>query len=542
MAIRNGPTRHVFVTGGVVSSLGKGLTSASLALLLKQRGYRVKMQKLDPYLNVDPGTMSPYQHGEVYVTVDGAETDLDLGHYERFTGIACNRNSNYTSGSIYRSVITREREGGYLGKTVQVIPHITDEIKAAIRSIEGDDVDIAITEIGGTVGDIESHPFLEAIRQYRHEIGRQNGLYIHLTLVPYIKAAGEMKTKPSQQSVGILRSIGIFPDILVCRCEHPMTEEHKAKLALFCDVDRNSVIEEKDVEHSIYEVPLELARQDVDVYILEMLNLHVNHLAIDDWKSMVETLVHPRNGEVEIAVVGKYIGLKDAYKSIYEALTHGGIASNVHVKYRLVESEEIEKSGPEALLKGVAGVLVPGGFGDRGIEGMIQAIGYARTNRLPFFGVCLGMQCATIEYARNVCGLRGANSTEFDAGTAFPVIDMMTEQKKVTEKGGTMRLGVYPCALTVGSRAHQAYGQVDIMERHRHRYEFNNRFREQMAAQGLVFSGVCPGRDLVELVELADHPWFVACQFHPEFQSTPLQAHPLFREFVAASLKRRDKG
>ena len=541
MAIRNGPTRHICVTGGVVSSLGKGLTSASLALLLKQRGYRVKMQKLDPYLNVDPGTMSPYQHGEVYVTVDGAETDLDLGHYERFTGIACNRNSNYTSGSIYRSVITREREGGYLGKTVQVIPHITDEIKAAIRSIEGDDVDIAITEIGGTVGDIESHPFLEAIRQYRHEIGRQNGLYIHLTLVPFIKAAGEMKTKPSQQSVGILRSIGIFPDILVCRCEHPMTEEHKAKLALFCDVDRNRVIEEKDVEHSIYEVPLELARQDVDVYILEMLNLHVNPLAIDGWKSMVKTLVHPEHGDVEIAVVGKYIGLKDAYKSIYEALTHGGIASNVHVKYRLVESEEVEKSGAEALLKGVSGVLIPGGFGDRGIEGMIQAITYARTNRIPFFGVCLGMQCATIEYARNVCGLRGANSTEFEANTEFPVIDMMVEQKKVTEKGGTMRLGVYPCTVSAGTRAHQAYKQVDIMERHRHRFEFNNRFREQMAARGLIFSGVCPGRDLVELVELADHPWFVACQFHPEFQSTPLQAHPLFREFVAAALKSRGK-
>jgi CTP synthase len=486
--------------------------------------------------------MSPYQHGEVYVTVDGAETDLDLGHYERFTGVDCNRNSNYTSGSIYRSVISREREGGYLGKTVQVIPHITDEIKAAIRSLEGDDVDIAITEIGGTVGDIESHPFLEAIRQYRHEIGRQNGLYIHLTLVPFLKAAGELKTKPSQQSVGILRSIGIFPDILVCRCEHPMSEDHKAKLALFCDVDRNKVIEEKDVEHSIYEVPVELARQDVDVYILEMLNLHVNALNMDDWKAMVNTLLHPQNGAVEIAVVGKYISLKDAYKSIYEALTHGGIASSVQVKVRMVESEEIEKSGAEALLKGVAGVLVPGGFGDRGIEGKVQAIHYARVNRIPFFGICLGMQCATIEFARNVCGLDGANSTEFNASTAAPVIDMMVEQKKVTEKGGTMRLGAYPCTITQGTRAHQAYGQLDIRERHRHRYEFNNRYRDPLARQGMVFSGMCPGRDLVEIIELKDHPWFLACQFHPEFQSTPLQAHPLFRDFVAAALKCRAKG
>jgi CTP synthase len=542
MATKNGPTRHIFVTGGVVSSLGKGLTSAALAFLLQRRGYRVRMQKLDPYLNVDPGTMSPYQHGEVYVTVDGAETDLDLGHYERFTGVDCNRNSNYTSGSIYRSVISREREGGYLGKTVQVIPHITDEIKAAIRSLEGDDVDIAITEIGGTVGDIESHPFLEAIRQYRHEIGRQNGLYIHLTLVPFLKAAGELKTKPSQQSVGILRSIGIFPDILVCRCEHPMSEDHKAKLALFCDVDRNKVIEEKDVEHSIYEVPVELARQDVDVYILEMLNLHVNALNMDDWKAMVNTLLHPQNGAVEIAVVGKYISLKDAYKSIYEALTHGGIASSVQVKVRMVESEEIEKSGAEALLKGVAGVLVPGGFGDRGIEGKVQAIHYARVNRIPFFGICLGMQCATIEFARNVCGLDGANSTEFNASTAAPVIDMMVEQKKVTEKGGTMRLGAYPCTITQGTRAHQAYGQVDIRERHRHRYEFNNRYRDPLARQGMVFSGMCPGRDLVEIIELKDHPWFLACQFHPEFQSTPLQAHPLFRDFVAAALKCRAKG
>jgi CTP synthase len=542
MATRTGPTRHIFVTGGVVSSLGKGLTSASLALLLQRRGYRVKIQKLDPYLNVDPGTMSPYQHGEVYVTVDGAETDLDLGHYERFAGLTCTRNSNYTSGGIYRSVICKERAGGYLGKTVQVIPHITDEIKAAIRSLDGDDVDIAITEIGGTAGDIESLPFLEAIRQYRHEIGRRNGLFIHLTLVPYIKAAGELKTKPSQQSVGILRTIGIIPDILICRCEHPMAREHKAKLSLFCDVDENKVIEEKDVDHSIYEVPLELARQDVDVYILEMLNLHVNPLDMGDWKAMVRTLIAPPQGEVEIAVVGKYISLKDAYKSIYEALTHGGIANQVRVKVRRVESEELEAGGAEPLLKGVAGILVPGGFGDRGIEGKIKAIRHAREHRIPFFGICLGMQCATIEFARHVRGLEGANSTEFNPGTEFPVIDLMTEQKQVTEKGATMRLGAYPCDLEEGSLARAAYGAASIRERHRHRYEFNNAFRADLARAGLVISGVCPGRDLVEIVELKEHPWFVGCQFHPEFQSTPLRAHPLFRDFIAAAVRQRGKG
>ncbi|MBP7275408.1 MAG: CTP synthase [Kiritimatiellae bacterium] len=537
-----GSTKHIFVTGGVVSSLGKGLTSASLALLLQRRGYRVKMQKMDPYLNVDPGTMSPYQHGEVYVTGDGAETDLDLGHYERFTGEPCVRNSNFTSGGIYRAVISREREGGYLGQTVQVIPHITDEIKAAIRSLEGDGVDIVITEIGGTAGDIESHPFLEAIRQFRQEIGRQNGLFIHLTLVPYIKAAGELKTKPSQQSVGILRSIGIFPDILICRCEHPMTEEHKAKLALFCDVDRDRVIEEKDVEHSIYEVPLELARQHVDECILESLNLPVPPLAMEDWTTMVHTLIHPPHGTVEIAVVGKYISLKDSYKSVYEALTHGGVAGGARVRIRMVEAEDIERSGAEACLSGVSGLLVPGGFGDRGIAGMIEAIAYARTRRMPFFGICLGMQCAVIEFARHVCGWPEAHSTEFEPGTSAPVIDLMADQRRVVEKGGTMRLGGYPCAIAPGTRAAQAYGRTDVVERHRHRYEFNNAFRERMGARGLVISGVCPERDLVEIVELNDHPWFVACQFHPEFQSTPLRAHPLFRDFVAAAVDHHGPG
>jgi CTP synthase len=535
-------TKHIFVTGGVVSSLGKGLTAASMALLLERRGYRVRMQKMDPYINVDPGTMSPYQHGEVYVTSDGAETDLDLGHYERFTGIDCTRTSNYTTGRIYSAVISREREGGYLGKTVQVIPHITDEIKQAIRALDAPDVDIAITEIGGTVGDIESLPFLEAIRQFRQEIGRDNGLFIHITLVPYIKAAGEMKTKPSQQSVGILRTIGIIPDILVCRCERPLGKEHKEKLALFCNVDTNLVIEETDVAHSIYEVPLELAKQDVDVYVLEKLNLHVNRLNMEDWRDMVATLISPKEGEVEIAVVGKYISLKDSYKSIYEALTHGGIANKVKVNVRMVESEEVEKQGAEKLLSGVAGVLVPGGFGGRGIEGKIDAVRYARERKIPFFGICLGMQCAVMEFARNVCGMADANSTEFDAKTANPVIDLMEHQRAITSKGGTMRLGSYRCLLGEGTWAREAYGVKEISERHRHRYELNNAFRDPMAQKGMLFSGLSPDGRLVEIVEVKDHPWFVGCQFHPEFQSTPLKAHPLFRSFVAAAVHQRSGG
>ncbi len=530
-------TKHLFVTGGVVSSLGKGLTAASVALLLARRGYRVKMQKLDPYLNVDPGTMSPYQHGEVYVTVDGAETDLDLGHYERFTDIDCTQASNFTTGRIYSSVISREREGGYLGKTVQVIPHITDEIKAAIRSMDGDDVDFVITEIGGTVGDIESLPFLEAIRQFRQEIGKTNGLFLHVTLVPYLSAAGEMKTKPSQQSVGILRSIGIFPDMLICRCERPLEKEHRDKLALFCNVDKNLVIEEKDVDNSIYEVPLELAKQDMDVYILELLRCHVGRLDMRDWHEMVDTLVNPREGEVEIAVVGKYITLQDSYKSIYESLTHGGIGNGVRVKIRQVESEEIEKQGVEKLLKGVSGVLVPGGFGDRGIEGKIAAVGYARENGIPFFGICLGMQCAVMDFARNVCGLEDANSSEFDENTAYPVIHLMESQRKIYKKGGTMRLGAYPCDLTDGTMTASCYGQTRIEERHRHRYEFNNEFRDAMREKGLVFSGLSPDGELVEIVEYPAHPWFVACQFHPEFLSRPMKPHPLFKNFIGASVK-----
>lgn len=530
-------TKHIFITGGVISSLGKGLTAASLALLLKRRGYRVRLQKMDPYLNVDPGTMSPYQHGEVYVTIDGAETDLDLGHYERFTGIPCTQVSNYTTGRIYSAVISKEREGGYLGKTVQVIPHITDEIKQAIHALDSKDIDIAITEIGGTVGDIESLPFLEAIRQFRQEIGRENGLFIHITLVPYIKAAGEMKTKPSQQSVGILREIGIIPDILICRCEYHLLEEHKEKLALFCNVDRELVIEEKDVDHTIYEVPIALENQDLDVYILELLNLHVNPLDLDDWSQMLKRFIHPKMGEVEIGVIGKYISLQDAYKSIYEALTHGGIANDVKVKIRMVEAEDIEQKGAKKLLAGVAGVLVPGGFGDRGSEGKIEAVQYARVNGLPFLGICLGMHCAVIEFARNVCHLNRANSIEFDEHTRHPVIDYMEDQKNITAKGGTMRLGAYPCALVNRTKAKSAYGENTIMERHRHRLEFNNKYREQMEVNGMVFSGLSPDNTLVEIIELKNHPWFLACQFHPEFQSTPLKSHPLFREFIKASMK-----
>ena len=532
-------TKHIFVTGGVVSSLGKGLTAASVALLLGRRGYRVRLQKLDPYINVDPGTMSPYQHGEVYVTSDGAETDLDLGHYERFTGLDCSRASNYTTGRIYSTVISREREGGYLGKTVQVIPHVTDEIKHAIRSMDGPDVDIVITEIGGTAGDIESLPFLEAIRQLRHEIGRDHGVFIHMTLVPYIRAAGEMKTKPSQQSVGILRTIGIIPDILVCRCERHMTREHREKLALFCNVETNLVIEEKDVDHSIYEVPLELAKQELDVYVLEQLKLHVNRLDIEDWKRMVQTLITPADGEVEIAVVGKYIGLQDAYKSVYEALTHGGLANHVRVRIRTVESEDVERDGAAACLAGARGILVPGGFGGRGIEGKIEAVRYARENGIPFFGICLGMQCAVVEFARHVCGLAGANSAEFDPSTAYPVIDLMDAQRGVKDKGGTMRLGAYPCRIEKGTRSAAAYGVADLSERHRHRYEFNNHFRPTLAEKGLIVAGASPDGALVEIVELQGHPWFVACQFHPEFQSTPLKAHPLFRDFVKAAKQGR---
>ena len=531
-------TKHIFITGGVVSSLGKGITAASVAMLLKQRGYRVGMQKLDPYLNVDPGTMSPYQHGEVFVTDDGAETDLDLGHYERFSGVTCSKGSNYTTGRIYSNVISREREGGYLGATVQIIPHVTNEIKSAIASLDSDDLDILITEIGGTAGDIESQPFLEAIRQFYHDAGDNNAIFIHLTLVPYIRAAGELKTKPSQQSVGILRNIGIIPHILVCRCEVPMEEEHKKKLALFCNVKREMVIEELDVKHSIYEVPLELAAQNLDTSILQLLDLPARKIDLSDWKQMLHDVLNPVNGEVTIAVVGKYISLRDAYKSVYEALSHGGIPNLVKVNIVPIEAEELEKGDPKAILGGMDGILVPGGFGDRGVPGKIRAIQYARENGVPFLGICLGMQCAVIEFARHACGLEDADSAEFNHITQNPVIALMEEQKAVTAKGGTMRLGAYPCVIKPDTKSALAYGTTRISERHRHRYEFNSKYASVIEKHGMRIVGTSPDAKLVEMVEIESHPWFVACQFHPEFKSRPMNPHPLFREFISAAMKK----
>ena len=530
--------KHNIVTGGVGTSLGKGLTSAALGLVLERRGLRIAIQKFDPYLNVDPGTMSPYQHGEVYVTPDGAETDLDLGHYERFTNARISRLSNFTTGSIYKSIIDKERRGDYLGKTVQVVPHVTDEIKGAVRQIASDDVDLVITEIGGTVGDIEGLPFLEAIRQFRLDEGRENVLYVHLTLVPYLRAAGEIKTKPTQHSVGRLREIGIQPDILICRSERPLGDDVRAKIALFCNVETEAVYEELDLEASylVYELPLVFARQGLDELIIRKLGLTCGPAKLDDWAKMVETLRKPSKS-VEIAVVGKYIQLRDAYKSIYEALTHGGIANDARVNVRMVESEDVEHKGAETVLGGVAGVLVPGGFGYRGIEGKVAAIRYAREKAVPYFGICLGMQCAVIEFARNVCNYAGANSTEFDPKTKHPVIDLMERQKHVAGLGGTMRLGSYPCELLPDTHAHAAYGAATITERHRHRYEFSNAYREKMRRKGMVFSGVSPDGALVEIIELQDHPWFVAVQFHPEFQSKPDRPHPLFRDFVAHALE-----
>ena len=528
-------TKYIFVTGGVVSSLGKGLTSAAIGLLLESHGFKVALQKLDPYLNVDPGTMSPYQHGEVYVTDDGTETDLDLGHYERFTRAKLTRDSNYTTGKIYNEVISKERRGDYLGSTVQVIPHITDEIKRCIGNMDNGEADVIISELGGTVGDIEGQPFLEAIRQFGLEKGRENVMFIHLTLLPYLSASGEVKTKPTQHSVGKLREIGILPDILVCRTEKEMEDDHRQKIALFCNVPVDAVIEERDVDHSIYEVPMVLREQKLDSQILSHLQLPEGSGDLAEWKEMVDTVCNLTK-TTEVTVVGKYIELTDAYKSIYEALTHAGIAYNVDVKFRKVSSEAVEKEGVEALLGGSQAILVPGGFGDRGIEGKISAIRYARENSIPFFGICLGMQCACIEFGRNVMGLEGAHSSEFDKDTPHPVIDLMADQNDVTEKGGTMRLGAYPCDLADGTIAKNAYGEDLIHERHRHRYEFNNSYRQQFEDAGGVFSGLSPDGNLVEIFELPDHPWFVSCQFHPEFQSRPVSAHPLFRDFIRASL------
>lgn len=533
--------KYIFITGGVVSSLGKGITSASLALLLKSRGYRVAMQKLDPYLNVDPGTMSPYQHGEVFVTDDGTETDLDLGHYERFAGVSCGRHSNYTSGRIYSNVIARERAGGYLGATVQVIPHITDEIKLAMRSAAADDIDIVICEIGGTAGDIESQPFLEAARQFKLEAGAGNALFIHLTLVPYLRAAGELKTKPSQQSVGILRNIGIMPDVLVCRTEVSMGVEHRRKIAMFCNVPEDLVIEEKDVANSIYEVPSELAAQQLDTKVLEVLRLPVHEIHHSDWDGVLQRVLHPRR-RCRIALVGKYVECRDAYKSVYEALSHAGIASYAKVEVEMIEAEEL--AGGCERLGAVDGVIVPGGFGQRGVECKLAAVRYARENGVPLLGICLGMQCIVIEYARNVLGWEDADSTEFNEATTHPVIDLLPEQRGITAKGGTMRLGAYPCLLRPNTVSASCYGEEEISERHRHRYEFNNLFREDLSNAGLVIAGVSRDQRLVEIVELPGRPFFVGCQFHPEFKSRPIAAHPLFQGLVTAALERHyaDKG
>ena len=575
--------KYVFITGGVVSSLGKGITSASLALLLKSRGYRVFMQKLDPYLNVDPGTMSPYQHGEVFVTDDGAETDLDLGHYERFAGVTCSKASNYTSGRIYSAVLARERAGGYLGGTVQVVPHITDEIKAAIHSAgeaHGDQPapDIVLCEIGCVSGDIESLPFLEAARQFRFEEGTENTCFVHLTLVPYLKAAGELKTKPSQHSVGQLRAIGIIPDILVCRTEMTIPDEHLAKLALFCNVKRECVIEEKDVTDSVYAVPRELRQQGLDEQVLKQLHLDIWPVKHTVWDSLVRKATQPKK-RCRIALVGKYISIRDAYKSIHEALQHAGMANDCKVEVVPIEAEELlatkdakNAKGDKNLcdlcdlcgkkLKDIDGILVPGGFGSRGVEGKIAAIKYAREKKIPFLGICLGMQCTVIEYARDVLGWKDANSTEFDEGTTHPVIDLMEEQRGITQKGGTMRLGAYPCVLKSGSLAAKLYGRdarparprasgtlapttdsMSISERHRHRYElaYESEARKQLEAAGMKVSGLSPDGKLVEIVELPGHPYFIASQFHPEFKSRPTTPHPLFNGLIKAALKGQKK-
>ena len=534
--MRTGP-KYIFITGGVVSSLGKGVAAASMGCLLESRGLRVALQKCDPYLNVDPGTMSPFQHGEVYVTDDGAETDLDLGHYERFTSGRFTRDHNWTTGRIYESIIAKERRGDYLGKTVQVIPHVTDEIKAAFRKV-AEGVDIIIVEIGGTVGDIESLPFLEAIRQMRLELGPENVAFVHLTLVPFIATVGELKTKPTQHSVKELLSIGIQPDILICRSDRRLEDGLKAKIALFCNIAESCVISAPDV-CNIYEVPMSLASERLDDEALRLLRLEAPPRDLSRWLAMLETLEHPQ-GEVRIGVVGKYVQLEDAYKSLREALVHGGLASRQRVIIEWVEAEEIDSPATaERLLRHVDGILVPGGFGKRGISGMVHAITYAREKKVPFFGICLGMQCATIEYARRVCRLERADSTEFDTSTPQRVIYKLRELLGVDEMGGTMRLGAWPCQLVPGSFAHKAYGQTEISERHRHRYEFNCEYEETLTRGGFRITGRTPDGVYVEIVEAPDHPWFVGCQFHPEFKSKPLSPHPLFAAFIRASLENR---
>ena len=531
-------TKYIFTTGGVISSLGKGISSASIGKIMESRGLKVSLVKLDPYINVDPGTMNPYQHGEVYVTDDGAETDLDLGHYERFTKAATTKFNNVTTGQIYNSVISKERRGDYLGKTVQVIPHITNEIKDRIKKaahVSG--ADIVIVEIGGTVGDIESLPFLEAARQFRLDAGYHNVLYVHLTLIPYVKSADEIKTKPTQHSVGKLREIGIQPDILICRTEKAVPDDMKEKISLFCNVRKEAVIEARDAD-TIYQIPLLFKEQGLDKLVIEHFKLRCKTTDLKDWyKFVVEKALYPRH-KVTIALIGKYIELQDAYKSIYESLNHAGIYNDTKVIIKKVDSEDIEKEGPGKFLKDVSGILVPGGFGYRGIEGKVAAIRYARENKIPFLGLCLGMQCAVIEFARNVCGLKKANSTEFAKSTRYPVISLLDEQKNIKDMGGTMRLGAYPCKIKKGTLALRVYKKSFILERHRHRYEFNNAYRKLLERKGMAFSGIYAKRNLVEIVELKNHPYFIAVQFHPEFKSKPDSPHPLFREFITASLKR----
>ena len=536
------PTKFIFITGGVVSSIGKGITAASIGALMEARGLKIGMQKLDPYINVDPGTMNPYQHGEVYVTEDGAETDLDLGHYERFTTAKITKKSNYTTGKIYESVINKERKGEYLGGTVQVIPHITNEIKSVILDAMIN-IDIGIVEIGGTVGDIESLPFLEAIRQLQNDLGRENVLFVHVTLVPYIKSAGELKTKPTQHSVKELRAIGIQPDIIVCRTDRDLTDDVKRKISLFCNVEKSCVITAKDVD-TIYEVPLNFNKEGLDEKIIEKLNIWTAAPNLDKWEFIVDRIKNPLY-EVNIAVVGKYVELIESYKSINEALVHGGIANNCKVNIEYIEAEKINRETVDDLLKNAEGILVPGGFGERGISGKIEAIKYARENKIPFLGICLGMQLAVIEFARNVAGLKDAHSTEFNKRTKNPVIYLMEQwidedgnvqyRTEETALGGTMRLGAYKCILNENSKAYEAYNKKEIYERHRHRYEFNNDFREILQEKGLKIVGLSPDDQLVEVIELDDHPWFIGCQFHPEFKSRPMDAHPLFREFVKAA-------
>lgn len=527
-------TKYVFVTGGVLSSLGKGVCAASLGALLEARGYKVTIMKLDPYINVDPGTMSPFQHGEVYVTEDGAETDLDLGHYERFITTRMSKLNNVTTGWIYNSVITKERRGDYLGATVQVIPHITDEIKSRVTAV-GEGFDIVICEIGGTVGDIESLPFLEAMRQYRFDIGRDNCCYVHVTLVPYIKTAHELKTKPTQHSVRELLEIGIQPDVLVCRSEEPLDDKVKEKIALFSNMDRGHVISAMDVK-SIYEAPLRLGEEGLDERVLELLKLEKRDSDLAGWKKLVELIYRPKP-KVTIAIIGKYVTLTESYKSLAEAIVHGGLANDVDIDFRWVDSELITEENIEKTLRDVNGILVPGGFGERGVEGKVLAVKLAREKKIPYFGICLGMHIAVIEFARNVCGLDNANSTEFAPESEAPVIDLMPDQAHISDMGGTMRLGSYPCQLRNGSLCHAAYGKRKIHERHRHRYEFNNNFRMRLEEAGLVFSGQSPDNRLVEVIELDDHPWFLAAQFHPEFKSSPRTPHPLFVDFVKAATK-----